>query len=131
MTGLHMAIATRALFLFRVLYLYNIFPFYLLLVRLWTMDKPQDHWEQHCAWVCGLKLQQHEASVPMASNVMIASNHRNITDYFVQHCICKHSTNTLSRAGVGLAFPLAYLITTFLGTVWYFRRGNTREHIEE
>jgi hypothetical protein len=123
--------AAGALFAFRFVYLYNIFPFYLLLVRFWSVDKPQDLWEAHCSWVSGIKLHKHQDSVEMGDGVMIASNHRNIADYFVHHCICRHTANTLSRAGLGMYFPLAYMITSLLGTVWYFRRGNTKSQFDK
>lgn len=124
-------VAARLLFLFRLAYIYYLCPFFIIFVKLWTSDKPQDWWEAQGIWLCGIKLVAHPESVPIASGVMIASNHRNISDYFVHHCICKHTTNTLSRAGVAAAFPTAAVITTTLGTVWYFRRGNTKNHMEK
>jgi hypothetical protein len=121
----------RWVFVFRLLYTYYICPFFIVFIKSWSTANPQDWWEDHCTWLCGINLQAHPSSVPIDRHVLIGANHRNLADYFVHNAVAKHTTNTLSRAGVGVAFPLAFIITYVLDTVWYFRRGNTRAHIDK
>lgn len=123
----------KFLFILRSGYSFYWYPFFFLLIRVWTVKDPQTRWTTHTTWFLGVRLVEISGSVPTPSDrsVMLLGNHRNIGDFVIHDVITKHTANYLSRALVGFAFPFMGIVSYMTGRCWYFVRGQSTKDLDQ
>lgn len=125
-------IARTLLFFFRLLYIFYLYPTYIFCIKIWVVDDVITHYATHSAWFAGVQYKKLPGSAPINSDqTIILGSHRNIADFFIHDIVTEHKCCYLSRALVGIAFPLLGLVGHFGNGIWFFVRGNSGNSIEQ
>ena len=123
----------KLMFAIKVGYTLQLYTFYSVVIRMWTIDEIQTQWTRHSAWFIRITLQKDPESVPVVKGrgVMLLGNHRNFCDFLIHDIITEHTANFLSRALVGVVFPFMAIISIYYDGCWFFVRGNTKRSFDD
>jgi len=89
-----------------------------------TKNAIQDRWALHCCNFFGVRFRTAPGSAPLQKNTrtMYLVNHRSWSDFFIHDELTDHCGSFLARLGVAIVFPVCYIMSFSMQTVWFFRR---------
>ena len=103
-----------------------------LVSTLFVYHNPHNIWTNGALWVLGVRLQELPGSARVENKgrrTLYLFNHRSIFDFNVHDAICEYDANYLSSETVAYFLPTTYLLTRWMNSVFFFKRGGRGDQL--
>jgi len=99
----------------------------------WSNIDDQVLWAEVSSTWLGVKRKKLPGSKEVykgSRRCMFTSNHTSMADIFIMDFICEGRCSYLARYGVIIFCPLPMIVTWFMNSIWFFKRGGRGDNLE-